>query len=238
MRPKKNPQLDLRKNSLLYFMVGMTFILLLTFLALEWKTFDPKSDWDIGQLDPNLLPDEEVPITFQKLPEPPKPKIQTPPKIEIADDEDDIVEPVIEPDDTNQDTPVAEVDDIKVEEEEIDEEIPIISVENVPIFPGCEGETTEKGKRDCFQEMMKKHIRKNFRYPEVAQEMGLQGRVDIRFTIEKNGDIGNIKFRGPHETLENEATRIISKLPTMTPGKQGGKQVKVTYTLPITFKLN
>ncbi len=238
MRPKKNPQLDLRKNSLLYFMVGMTVILLLTFLALEWKTFDTKSDWDVGVLDPNLLPDEEVPMTFQKLPEPPKPKIQTPPKIEIAEDEDDIIESIIEPDDTNQDTEVAEIESIDVAEDDVPDEVPFILIENAPIFPGCEGETTEEGKRECFQEMMLKHIRKNFKYPEDAQELGLQGRVSVIFTVQKDGSIGNVMLRGPHKSLEKEAARIISKLPKLTPGKQRGTPVKVPYSIPITFKLN
>lgn len=238
MRPKKNPQLDLRKNSLLYFMVGMTVILLLTFLALEWKTFDPKSDWDVGQIDPNLLPDEEVPITFQKLPEPPKPKIITPPKIEIAEDDEKVEETFIESNDIDYDTPVAEIESIDVAEVDVPDEVPFILIENAPIFPGCEGETTEEGKRDCFQEMMLKHIRKNFRYPEDAQEMGLQGRVSVMFTVQKDGSIGNVMLRGPHKSLEKEAARIISKLPKLTPGKQRGTPVKVPYSIPITFKLN
>jgi periplasmic protein TonB len=238
MRPKKNPQLDLRKNSLLYFMVGMTVILLLTFLALEWKTFDPKSDWDVGQIDPNLLPDEEVPITFQKLPEPPKPKIITPPKIEIAEDDEKVEETFIESNDIDQDTEVAEIESIDVAEDDVPDEIPFMLIENAPIFPGCEGETTEEGKRECFQEMMLKHIRKNFRYPEDAQEMGLQGRVSVMFTVQKDGSIGNVMLRGPHKSLEKEAARIISKLPKLTPGKQRGTPVKVPYSIPITFKLN
>ncbi|WP_431163297.1 TonB family protein [Flagellimonas beolgyonensis] len=236
METKKNPKSDLRKNSILYFFVGMTVVLFATWLALEWKSYDKITDWDIGMIDRNLLPPEEVPITIQKM-ELPKPKIITPPKIEIADDEEKIEETVIEAIDPNQDTEIAEVDDIEVAEEDLIEEISIVNVETAPIFPGCENETTEAGKKACFQEMMNKHIRKNFRYPEPAQELGLQGRVNIMFTIQKDGTISDIKLRGPHETLENEASRIISKLPQMTPGKQGGKKVRVTYTLPIIFKL-
>ena len=67
--------------------------------------------------------------------------------------------------------------------------------------------------------------------------MGLQGRVNVVFTIEKDGSIGNVRMRGPHEVLEGEAARIISKLPKMTPGKQRGTPVKVPFAIPITFKL-
>ncbi len=107
-------------------------------------------------------------------------------------------------------------------------------IEDVPVFPGCEG---ADDKRACFQEKMQKHIRKNFRYPEEAQEMGLQGKVYLQFTVQKDGNIGDLKMRGPHQILEREASRIVSKLPKMEPGKQRGEAVKVPFSIPITFRL-
>ena len=237
MEPKKNPQLDLRRNSLLYFFVGMTLVLLMAYLALEWKTYYKADSWDVSQrVDEELI--EDATILKIKIPDPPKPKIQAPPKIEIAENDEDITETFIEPNDVNQDSKVADIEDVAVAEEDITEEIPIVLVENAPVFPGCENEKTEEDKRDCFQAMVQKHIRKNFRYPDPAKEMGLQGRVSIMFTIEKDGGIDNVRLRGPHKSLEEEAARIISKLPTMKPGQQRGVPVKVSYSLPITFKLN
>ena len=84
---------------------------------------------------------------------------------------------------------------------------------------------------------MNKHIRKNFRYPEIAQEMGIQGRVYVNFIIAKDGQITNIRMRGPDKNLEKEAKRIISKLPSMIPGKQRGRPVRVPFSIPITFRL-
>ncbi|MBO0331509.1 energy transducer TonB [[Muricauda] lutisoli] len=237
MEPKKNPQLDVNRNSLLYFFVGMTLVLLMAYMALEWKSYYPTSDWETSQVNPDLLIEDEPPITFQKL-ELPKPKIQTPPIIDVVEDEKDIEETVIEASEPDQSTEVAPIESIEVAEEEITEEIPIVLVENAPIFPGCEKEKTEEDKRDCFQKMIQKHIRKNFRYPDPAKEMGLQGRVSIMFTIEKDGNIDNVRLRGPHKSLEEEAARIISKLPNMKPGQQRGMPVKVSYSIPITFKLN
>lgn len=237
METKKNPKSDLRKNSILYFFVGMTVVLFATWLALEWKTFDSDKNWDTAYGDPNLLLEEEPPITIQKM-ELPKPKIITPPKIEIAPDDEKIEETVIEAIDPNQDTEIAEVDDIEVAEEDIPDTVHFILIENAPIFPGCENQSTEKEKRDCFQEMMLKHIKKNFNYPEMAMEMGLQGKVNVIFTVQKDGSIGDVRLRGPHESLEKEAARIISKLPKMIPGKQRGTPVKVPYAIPITFVLN
>ena len=238
MEPKKNPQLEVKRNSLLYFFVGMTLVLFMAYMALEWKTYYQDDSWDVGNLkvDEDLI--EEATILKLKLPEPPKPKIQAPPKIEIAENDENIVETIIESNDVDQDTKIADVEDVAVAEDDIPEEIPFILIENAPVFPGCENEKTEKDKRACFQEQMLKHIRKNFRYPEVAQEMGLQGRVSVVFTVQKDGSIGNVRLRGPHESLEKEAARIISKLPKLTPGKQRGTAVKVPYSTPITFKLN
>jgi protein TonB len=87
------------------------------------------------------------------------------------------------------------------------------------------------------KEEINKHIRKNFRYPEIAQEMGIQGRVYVNFIISKDGSIKNIRMRGPDKNLEKEAARIIGKLPNMTPGKQRGRPVRVPFSIPITFRL-
>ncbi|MBT4904911.1 MAG: energy transducer TonB, partial [Flavobacteriaceae bacterium] len=88
------------------------------------------------------------------------------------------------------------------------------------------------------QDKMNKHIRKNFRYPEIAQEMGIQGRVYVNFIISKDGNITNVKMRGTDRNLEKEALRIINKLPKMTPGKQRGRPVRVPFSIPIYFRLN
>lgn len=233
METKKNRELQLERNSNLYFAIGLAAILALIYLALEWKTFHESPEYAQTLFKPDTLTEVEPPVI--KLPPPPKPKIQAPPIIEIApDDDEDIVETVIESNEADQDTEIVDVDDIEVIEVDVPDEVPWVSIEDVPVFPGCEG---AEDKRACFQEMMQKHVRKNFRYPELAQEMGLQGRVNVVFTIQKDGSIGNVRMRGPHEILEGEAGRIISKLPKMTPGKQRGTPVKVPFAIPITFKL-
>tara|TARA_R110002050_G_scaffold196426_2_gene331396 strand:+ start:105023 stop:107677 length:2655 start_codon:yes stop_codon:yes gene_type:complete len=114
-------------------------------------------------------------------------------------------------------------------------DVPFSTVDEVPIFPGCEDSLD---KRACFQEKIKEHISKNFRYPAEAQEKGIQGKVNLMFVIDESGTIGNLRMRGPSELLENEASRIISLLPKMTPGKQRGKSVRVPFSIPIAFKLH
>jgi len=179
--------------------------------------------------------DEVIPITEQikTPPPPPPPPPPAPQVIEIVQDEEDVEETVIESTETNEEE-IVEIVDVEVEEEE--EDVPFAVIEDVPIFPGCEG-VKKSERRDCFQEQMNKHIHKNFRYPEIAQEMGIQGRVYVSFIISKDGSITNISMRGPDKNLEKEAHRIISKLPLMTPGKQRGRPVRVPFSIPIIFRL-
>ncbi len=233
MELKKNPRKDINKRSGLYFAFGLVLVMLLSYVALEWKTYD-KTDIYANRFDVEDSIDEEAPIFQLQTPPPPPPPPVAPVKIEIAEDDSKIEETVIETTDTNQDNEIIDVDSIVVDEFIDDEPIPFSVIEHVPVFPGCEN---DKDKRACFNKMIQKHIVKNFRYPEIAQEMGIQGRVNIMFVIQKDGSIGQIQLRGPDKNLEKEAKRIIDKLPKMTPGKQRGTAVKVPFSIPINFKL-
>ncbi|NNJ89620.1 MAG: energy transducer TonB [Eudoraea sp.] len=233
MEVKKSPKADLRNNSSLYFVAGLAIVMTLVFIAFEWKTYDEVADYDISMNVEDML-DEEVPMTEQIKTPPPPPPPAAPEVIEVVEDEEEVEETVIESTETSQEEEIIEVDDVEVEEDDLDVDVPFAVIEDVPVFPGCEGASD---KRACFNEMMQKHIIKNFRYPEIAQEMGVQGRVNVMFTIQKDGSIGNIRYRGPDKNLEAEALRIIEKLPKMTPGKQRGRAVRVPFSIPIVFKL-
>ncbi|QLG44469.1 energy transducer TonB [Costertonia aggregata] len=232
MEVKKNPKNDVNQNKGLYFVIGLVLILTLTYTALEWKTYDLNPEY-FSELD---IPDElteEVPITMHIKTLPPPPPV-APPVIEIIEDDDKKIETEILSTEVDQTTEILDVEDIDVIDEPDDTPVPFSVIEDVPVFPGCEN---EKDKRACFQTMMNKHIKKVFRYPELEKEMGIQGRVNIMFEIQKDGSIDNIRMRGPNKNLEKEAKRIIEKLPRMTPGKQRGRAVKVPFSLPINFKL-
>jgi len=235
MQPKKNPNADHSKNSSLYFVIGLAVILLITWRAIEWKTYAKVYAYEALNIDDD--DDEDVPITEQlKTPPPPPPPPPAPEVIEIVEDEEEVEETVIESTETDQDE-IVEIEEVEIEEEYEDVEVPFAVIEDVPIYPGCE-RVKKSERRSCFQEQINKHIRKNFRYPDIAQEMGIQGRVYVSFIINKDGTIGNIRERGPDKNLEKEAHRIISKLPRMTPGRQRGRPVRVPFSIPITFKLN
>ena len=232
MKPKKNPKNDLNRNKGLYFVMGLCLVMAIAYVALEWKSYDTINIYDTAlNVDPLL--DEEVPIFTLKTPPPPPPPV-APIEIEVVEDDDPIEETIIETSEVDDEKPVLEVDDVAVVDEEFEDEVSFLVIEDAPIFPGCENESDKKA---CFQEMMQKHIQKHFRYPEIAQDMGIQGRVSTMFVIQKDGTIGSVQMRGPDKNLEKEAARILSKLPKMTPGKQRGRAVRVPFSIPITFKL-
>ena len=235
MQPKKNPKADHSKNSSLYFVVGLSVILLITWRAIEWKTYSKIYGYEALNVDED--DDEDIPITEQiKVPPPPPPPPPAPEVIEVVEDEEEVEETVIESTETDQEE-IVEIEEIEIEEEFDDVDVPFAVIEDVPIYPGCE-RVRKSERRNCFQEQINKHIRKNFRYPDIAQEMGIQGRVYVSFIINKDGTIGSVRMRGPDKNLEKEAARIINRLPRMTPGKQRGRPVRVPFSIPITFKLN
>ena len=232
MRLKKNPEADLNNKSSFYFSIGLFLVLLVSWQAIEYKNYDDDGYGYIA-LDVDDDDDEEIPITEQIKTPPPPPPPPAPEIIEVVEDEEEIEETNIESTETDQEEIVEEVE---VVEEEMDMDVPFAIIEDVPLFPGCE-RVPKSERRSCFQTEIQKHIAKNFRYPEIAQEMGIQGRVFVQFTIGKDGSISGIRTRGPDKNLENEANRIISRLPRMTPGKQRGRPVRVPFSIPITFKL-
>ncbi len=110
-------------------------------------------------------------------------------------------------------------------------------LEEMPRFKACKEKISDKESRMCFQTEMNNHIMKNFKYPKKAMKRGIEGKVYIMFTIGKDGTIKRLRTRGPHMFLEEEARRIVNRLPRFIPGKRNGVPVNVPFSLPINFKL-
>ena len=232
MELKKNPKKDLNRNSGMYFVAGLALVLACTYIALEWKTFYGVTEYNLSMnVEEELI--EELELFQIEQPKPPEPP-SAPEIIEVVEDEIEVEETIIESTESGEETEVIEVKDVLFDDEPEDVAVPFSVIEDVPVFPGCENDAD---KRACFNKMMQKHIKRNFRYPEIAQEMGIEGRVYVLFEIQKDGSIGNIKMRGPDKNLEKDAGRIIQKLPKMTPGKQRGNPVRVPFSIPITYQL-
>jgi TonB family protein len=112
-------------------------------------------------------------------------------------------------------------------------------VEEKPIYPGCENKSTEDERFRCFNQNMMKHIGRNFRYPEIAKQMGIQGKVYVSFVINKDGDVQDISIaRGVDESLDKEAIYLIGTLPKFTPAKQRGVPVNMQYTVPVNMRVD
>lgn len=248
MQIKKYPEVDVGRNSSLYFAVGLNIMLFLTYYMLELKTY-AKEDVEIEIVKMDPIIQEDIPIIKLDVtmppPPPPAPEVTSIEDLEIVDDETAIAETIFESTETDQSEVVQEyqvvservgVDEITVEEVEDDIEVPFAIIENAPVFPGCEG-LTEKEKRECFKSKILAHVHEHFNYPERALELGIRGRVHVYFFINQRGEVDRIKTRGPDKMLETEAERIISLIPKMVPGKQRGRPVKVPYSIPINFTL-
>ena len=116
-------------------------------------------------------------------------------------------------------------------------EVPFSTVQNVPIFPGCDKGNNE-ARRKCMSQKITKFVQRKFN-TDLAGDLGLSGRqrISVIFKIDKNGDVVGVRARAPHPRLVKEATRVVNLLPKMKPGKQRGKAVVVPYSLPIIFQV-
>ena len=236
MESKKNPKVDIGKNSSLYFTLGMALMMFLSYSTVNYKVYD-KSSLNLDKVNMDALDEEEVPITEQVQPPPPPPPPPPAPEvIEIVEDEEEVEETIIESTETDQEEEI-DIEDLDVEEVEEDVEVPFAVIENVPVFPGCERGNNAK-KRKCMSEKIAKFVQRKFN-TELAGDLGLSGRqrISVIFRIDKSGNVTGVRARAPHPRLEKEAQRVINLLPKMKPGKQRGKAVIVPYSLPIIFQV-
>ena len=227
MEIKKSPKADLESKKTTGVLIGLVLILAAMFVAFEWTKPDGVITADSG-IKEVAFEEEMVPITEQEEPKqaPPPPEA---PKVEevlqIADNDANVEETTIQ---SNEDK--GEAVEIKyvpavVEEEEVEEQQIFQVVEEMPEFPG--------GMAECM-----KFLAKNIKYPTIAQENGVQGRVIVQFVVNKDGTIVDpVVVRSVDPYLDKEALRVIKAMPKWKPGKQRGKAVRVKYTVPVTFRL-
>ena len=197
----------------------------LVYIAFEWTNKEITVYEDV---DTDFVFEEELDIVqTAETPPPPPPPPAAPVVVEVLNvventEEVEAVEIVSEDDETEEiviDVPVA----APIEEEE--EEVVFQVVEKMPQFPG--------GQQALFE-----YLSKNIRYPVIAQENGLQGRVICQFVVNSDGSIVDIVVvRSVDPSLDKEAVRVIQSMPKWQPGEQRGKAVRVKYTLPVNFRL-
>jgi protein TonB len=225
MEEKKSPKANLENKKLMFMQIGMIISLLIAWLAFEHKSYD-KRQIDESLLNREVVLDEEmVEITKQEEQKPqPVEQPQQTTQLEIVEDD-------VETEDLNINAEVEQNEVIEeyvapevVEEEVVEQEIFHI-VEEMPAFPGGEAKLME-------------YVGKNIKYPQIARETGIQGRVFIGFVVEPDGSVSNVKLlRGIGGGCDEEAMRVVKSMPKWKPGKQRGKAVRVSYQIPVFFKL-
>jgi protein TonB len=228
MELKKSPKADLEKKKLIFSEIGLVVSLLIVLMAFEWKsTGGIKTDF--ANLQDVAMEEEMIPITQQeeiKPPPPPPQPIQVIDVINIVEDDVDLDDDFDLFDSEFDENLAVRIVNFQEEEEEVEEEQIFVVVEDMPGFGG--------GDSNKFRE----YISKNLRYPDIAAENGIQGRVFVQFVVEPDGSVSNVKVvRGVDPSLDREAIRVVESSPKWKPGKQRGKPVRVSFTFPIIFVL-
>lgn len=230
MQVKKTDKANLEKKKMIFLEIGLVVSLAICLVAFEW-TSGEVTDSNLGDLQMNEVFEEEIENTVQETPpEEVEPPMEEP---ETVIEELTIVEDDVKVDDvkinseadekTKTNTNIVQTFEVEVEEEV--EPIAFAVVEDKPVFPGGDA-------------ALMKFIADNTKYPEIAKENGIQGRVFIQFVIDKVGNVTKVTVaKGVDPYLDEEAQRVVKMLPNWTPGKQRGKPVPVTFVVPINFKL-
>ena len=225
MEEKKSPKANLENKKLMFMQIGMIISLLVAWLAFEHKSYDKR------EIDPSLLnrevvvEEEMVEITKQEEPKPQPvemPKQTT--QLEIVQDDVEVEDIEINAE-MYQNEVMEEYVAPEIEEEEVVEQEVFTIVEEMPGYPGGDAKMYE-------------YLGKNIKYPQIARESSIQGRVFVNFVVEPDGSVTNVKvLRGIGGGCDEEAMRVVKSMPKWKPGKQRGKAVRVSYTLPVVFKL-
>jgi periplasmic protein TonB len=226
MEEKKSPKADLENKKFIFTQIGLVIGLALMLVAFEWKSYE-KTVVEVTSRQADNTAEEIIPITEQKVKPPPPPPAKQVVKINIVDDNitvDDNIDIDVEAD---QNTEVQEyVAPVKSDEEESAEEAQIFMVvESMPEYPGGEA-------------ALYTFLAENIKYPQMAKESGIQGRVFVTFVVERDGSVTDVRvLRGIGGGCDEEAIRVVKSMPRWTPGKQRGKSVRVQYNLPVKFTL-
>ena len=225
MQIKKSIQASLEDKKFTYLLMGFVFVLSVCFVALEW-TEKEVTKYEVQDMD-FLIEDEiEIQQTSQDVtPPPPPPPVQEVEVLNVVEDNVETQHVEINTEETKEEVIIAApIEEVKEEEEE--EQVVFVVVETMPEFPG--------GQQALF-----KYLSENVKYPVIAQENGIQGRVICQFVVNKDGSIVDVEVvrSGGDASLDKEAVRVIKSMPKWNPGKQRGKAVRVKYTVPVNFKL-
>jgi protein TonB len=223
MEEKKSPKANLENKKLMFIQIGLIISLAVAWAVFEIKSYDKIEFADVGRTV-EVVEEEMVEITKQEQkPQPVEVPKQTT-QIQVVEDDVEVEDIEINAD-VDQNEVIEEYVAPEIEEEDIQEAEIFTIVEEMPDFPGG----TQK---------LADYLAKNIKYPQMARESGIQGRVFISFVVEPDGSVSNVNvMRSLGGGCDEEAVRVVKSMPKWKPGKQRGKPVRVSYILPVNFKL-
>ena len=228
MEAKKTPKADLEKRRGLYLEIGLVVIMAVVLAAFEKKSYDEEQIEVVQRTAMDEVEDVIIQTQQEELPPPPppeQPEVATDLNV-IEDDAESDKEVDMSTFTRQEEATNIEITPVKIEEEEEEAEDEIFQVvENDPEFPGG-------------AEAMYKYLAQNIKYPQLARENNITGRVYLQFVVEKDGSVTNVKvMRDIGGGCGAEAVRVVKSMPKWTPGKQRGKAVRVYYQIPVNFSL-
>jgi protein TonB len=228
MEAKKSPKADLENKKTLFLQIGFVIALVLCLLAFNWTT-GQKNDSVFEGMTEQAIEEEQIPVTEEMPPEQaPPPEVTVTDLFEIVQNDVVLTSEVSFDDDETTEDKVVEIYapvSLQAEEEATEEEVFVI-VEDMPKFKG--------GDINKFREWVQKRVR----YPEIASENGIQGRVYITFVVETSGLVSNVSVtRSVDPLLDDAAKEAVEASPKWEPGMQRGRPVRVRYSIPIIFQI-
>ena len=223
MEEKKSPKANLENKKLMFIQIGLIISLILAWVVFEIKSYDKRELADIGRTVEVV---EEEMVEFTKQEQKPQP-VEVPKQttqIQVVEDDVEVDDVEINAE-VDQNEVIEEYVAPEVEEEEVVEAEIFTIVEEMPEFPGG-------------MQKLADYLAKNIKYPQMARESGIQGRVFVNFVIETDGSVSKVNgMRSLGGGCDEEAMRVVKAMPKWKPGKQRGKPVRVSYILPVNFKL-
>ena len=225
---KKSPEANLENKRLTYTLMGLVLSFAVFYVAFEWTDRDVEK-YDVAVSQDVIFEEEMIEQTVQEEQNTPPPPPPAAPdvieEIQIVDDDVETADITISSEDDQTQAQEVIQAPIEMPEEDPEENIVFVVAEKMPSFPGG-------------QQALMKYLSENIRYPVIAQENGVQGRVIVQFTVRKDGSIDDVKVvKSADPSLDKEAVRLIKSVPAWDPGMQRGKAVHCKFTVPIVFKL-
>lgn len=229
METIKSVKADLESKKMIFREIGLIAALLAVFLAFNLKT-TTKENSTLEYTYKSDVTEEIIPVTVQETkPPPPAPPPMQTTKITIVDNDVEIDDDIDLNVEADQETAVADYVPYVPAEEEEDEVVEdnqiFVVVESMPEFPGG-------------YDALMKYLSENIKYPSLAKEMGIKGRVFLSFVVEKDGSVTDVRvLRGIGGGCDEEAVRVVENMPKWKPGTQRNNPVRVQFNLPVKFTL-